>query len=256
MTNRRTGSFQRITGAIYGCYGWTVFGLCALLALVAVLIVPGTARRQRFVRNTARAVFVLAGVAPVVRGLEHVPDGHAVIVANHASFVDGPLLKGYLPYRFSFVIKGEMRDVPIAHFLLRRSGSEFVERFDTSGSARDARRILKTAAGGGSLAFFPEGTFREEPGVGRFRPGAFVAAIKGAMPIVPVAIRNTREMMPSSRSWPWPYRPRIDILAPITPDDPSYADHRQLAEDARQRIIAVLGEPDLCKVNNGNSNED
>jgi 1-acyl-sn-glycerol-3-phosphate acyltransferase len=256
MLNRRPSLSRRLIGAIYGCYGWAVFGLCALVALVVVLIVPGETRRHRIARNAARAVFILGGVAPQVRGLEHLPDGHAVIVANHASFVDGPLLKGYLPYRFSFVIKGEMRDVPIVHFLLRRSGSEFVERFDSGGSARDARRILKTAVGGGSLAFFPEGTFREEPGVGRFRPGAFVAAIKGGMPIVPVAIRNTREMMPANRNWPWPYRPRIDILPPVPPDDPSYADHRQLAEIARQRIIAVLGEPDLCKVGRTNSNGD
>jgi 1-acyl-sn-glycerol-3-phosphate acyltransferase len=256
MVNRRTSHSRRLIGAIYGCYGWAVFGLCALVALVTVLIVPGQTRRHRIVRNAARAVFVLGGVAPVVRGLEHVPDGHAVIVANHASFVDGILLKGYLPSRFSFVIKGELRDVPIVHFLLRRSGSEFVERFDTSGSARDARRILKTALGGSSLAFFPEGTFRKEPGVGRFRPGAFVAAVRGEMPIVPVAIRNTREMMPSGRNWPWPYRPRIDILPPIPPDDPSFADHRKLAENARQRILAVLDEPDLCKVSRTNSNGD
>ncbi len=179
-----------------------------------------------------------------------------MVVANHASYVDGILLKGYLPHRFSFVIKGEMRDIPIAHFLLRRSGSEFVERFRSEGSARDARRIVKTAQVGGSLAFFPEGTFRKEPGVGRFRAGAFVSAVRGKMPVVPIAISNTREMMPSGRSWPWPIRPRVDVLPPIHPDDPAFEDHKVLAETARQRILTVLGEPDLCTVGGENFNED
>ena len=61
----------------------------------------------------------------------------------------------YLPARFGFVIKGEMRDIPIVHFLLRRSGSKFVERNETTGSSRDARLLVKAAQGGESLGFFP-----------------------------------------------------------------------------------------------------
>jgi 1-acyl-sn-glycerol-3-phosphate acyltransferase len=231
---------------LYGLYGWAVFLLCALFALICVLVVPGEARRHKLAAGASRAIFILGGVRPEIKGMEHIPDGNAVVVANHASYVDGILLKGYLPYRFSFVIKGEMRDIPVAHFLLRRSGSKFVERHETRASARDARKIVKAARGGESLAFFPEGTFRKEPGVGRFRAGAFLSAVKGGMPVVPVSISGTREMMPSGRNWPWPVRPHVEILPPIPVDDPSYENHRELAEKARQQILAVLGEPDLC----------
>jgi 1-acyl-sn-glycerol-3-phosphate acyltransferase len=256
MTDRRRGFGAHAVGSLYGLYAWTVFALCALFALVAVVIVPGDARRHRAAAGASRAIFVLAGIAPEVHGLHNIPEGNAVVVANHASYVDGLLLKGYLPARFSFVIKGEMRNVPVAHFLLRRAGSEFVERHEAAGSSRDARRIVKAALGGGSLAFFPEGTFGPVPGVDRFHPGAFVAAVRGRMPVVPVAIAHTRELMPSGRNWPWPVRPRIDVLPPIAPDDEAFADHRRLAEAARQRIIAVLGEPDLCKVGGKYSNKD
>jgi len=229
----------------YGLYAWVIFGLCCLFALLATLLMPTAPLRHKLTALSARAIFILAGLPAKTQGLENVPEGHAVVVANHASFVDGMLLKGYLPARFSFVIKGEMRDVPIAHFLLRRSGSDFVERHEAAGSSRDARRIVKAAQGGRSLAFFPEGTFREEPGVGRFRAGAFVSAIRGDMPIVPIAISGTRELMPASRLWPWPVRPSFEVLPPITPDDPAFEDHRQLAEKARQQILAVIDEPDL-----------
>ena len=256
MTDRRVGIGTYLIGTLYGLYAWTLFGVVALLTLLVVLVLPGADRRERVASAASRAVFILGGVSPHVEGVDNLPTGNAVAVANHASYVDGVLLKGYLPYYFSFVIKGEMRNVPIAHFLLRRCGSRFVERFEAGGSARDARKIVKAATTGTALAFFPEGTFRKEPGVGRFRPGAFVAAVKGDMPVVPVAIWNTREMMPSGRNWPWPVRPRIRILPPIPTDDPSFGNHRELAEKARQQILAVLGEPDLCKVPPENFNED
>jgi 1-acyl-sn-glycerol-3-phosphate acyltransferase len=192
---------------------------------------------------------LLAFVPVETRGLDALPDGHCVVVANHASYVDGPLLRAFLPPRFSFVIKGEMRDIPIVHFLLRRAGSRFVERFTAAGSTRDARQIVKAAQGGQSLAFFPEGTFVDTAGIGRFRPGAFVAATRGEMPVVPIAISGTRHMMPSRRYLPRPCRLRIEVLAPIAVDDPAFADHRLLAAESRRRIIAVVGEPDLLENN-------
>ncbi len=221
------------------------FAVAALFALLATLLVPGKARRQKLAGLASRAVFVMPRVKVNVIGMENLPPGDCVVVANHASYVDGPLLKGYLPGRFNFVIKGELRDIPIAHFLLRRSGAKFVERAEHYGSARDARVIVKAAQGGASLAFFPEGTFRKHPGVGRFRPGAFVAAVRGGLPVVPIAISGTREMLPSGRHLPWPVPLTIQVLPAISPGDPDFTDNRTLAEAARQRILGVLDEPDL-----------
>ena len=246
MTRRPAGFAARCGEVLFGLWGWTVLGVCVLFGLLAALFVPGQDRRARYLAGTSRAIFVLAGAKVTVNGLDNLPDGHCVVVANHASYVDGLLLKGYLPARFSFVIKGEMREVPFVHFLMRRAGSRFVERFEAAGSARDARQIVKAAKGGESLAFFAEGTFREYPGVGRFRPGAFVAATRGNMPIVPVAITGTREMHPGEPKLPIPVPLRIDILPAITPDDPAFDDRQALSEKVRRQILAVLDEPDLC----------
>ena len=236
---------RRLLHALFGIYAIFVFALCVLFSLLVAILVPGLERRRRLVAGAARASFLLSGVRPDIAGLNNLPGQACVVVANHASYLDGILLKGFLPARFSFVIKGEMRDVPIAHFLMRRSGARFVERFKSSESARDARQIVKAARGGESLGFFPEGTFIAEPGVGRFRAGAFMAAIKGGMPVVPIAIAGTRDMLGAGRALPRPAPMRIDVLAPILPDDPAYGNHHTLAETARQRILAALDEPDL-----------
>lgn len=232
--------------ALWGMFAWLAFALAVIVTLFAAIIVPGMHRRQRITAATTRAVFIMTGTRVTVSGIDNLPMDHCIVVANHASNIDGILLKGYLPGRFNFVIKGEMRDIPIAHFLLRRTGSKFVERKQHSGSARDARQIVKAAQSGESLGFFPEGTFVKERGVGRFRGGAFVAALRGELPVIPVAISGTRYMLPSGRILPRPNHLRIDILPAIAPGDPAFSDSRKLAEAARQRILRVLDEPDLA----------
>ena len=230
---------------LWGLWGWLSFTLVCLFSLLAALFVPGQYRRQQVVGWACRMVFVLARVNVTIRGYEHLPSDSCVVVANHASYIDGVLLNGYLPARFGFVIKGEMRDIPVAHFLLRRSGSKFVERKETTGSSRDARQLVKAAQGGESLGFFPEGTFHREPGVARFRAGAFMVAVKGDMPVVPIAISGSRDMLPSGQLLPRRANLFIDILPAISPGDEDFSSPRQLAETCRLKILKALDEPDL-----------
>ena len=105
--------------------------------------------------------------AAAARHSKTCPPGQCVVVANHASYLDGVVMAAALPPRFGFVIKREMNDVPVAGLLLRRIGSEFVDRFNRHKGGTDARRVLRTAASGHSLVFFPEGTFTPEVGLGK-----------------------------------------------------------------------------------------
>lgn len=245
MTDSRPASTIGVVGFLYAIYAWFVFIIGVSLAIVAALVLPALERRRRWVTVFARLPFTLARMNTKVVGQEKLPSGDCVVVANHASYLDGVLLQAFLPPRFSYVIKNDMQKVPVVGFLLNRIGSRFVERFDTSGSVRDARHLLKAAKAGESLAFFPEGTFLVEPGLGRFRAGAFAAAIKAEVPIVPVVISGTRKILPGDTFLPRPGNIRIDILNPIDHSDPAYARSKELAELARQRILEVLDEPDL-----------
>ena len=220
MTDSRSRPTPGVAGFIYAIYTWFVFVVLVLAAIVCVLLVPG---------------------------LEKLPSGDCVVVANHASYLDGIIVQGYLPPRFSYVIKGEMQNFPLVGLMLRRIGSKFVERFEASGSARDARQLLRAASAGESLAFFPEGTFIEEPGLGRFRPGAFAAAIKAGVPVVPVVISGSRHILPAEIFMPRHGHLRLDILNPIEPAHAAFASSKALAQLARQRILEVLEEPDLLE---------
>ena len=234
----------RLCHIVFGLYAWIVFVLSSLATIVLVAITPLKSLRRRVAKATSRLVFWLTGTPLAVTGLENIPDGASILVANHSSYMDGLLLTAVLPARFSFVIKGEMTRVPLAHFLLRRIGAEFVSRTGTNKRAADARRLVQLAGDGESLAFFPEGTFVAEPGLLRFHSGAFVAAVRGQLPVVPVVIRGTRRMLPAHRWLPVPGRLAVTVKEPVHAhalDDPA----PQLMQLSRRSILEDLDEPDL-----------
>jgi 1-acyl-sn-glycerol-3-phosphate acyltransferase len=237
------GTGARVAYALYAAATFLVLGL-ALLA--ATLILPGVYRRRAAARAVARAFLRLAAMPLTVHGLERLAAGQCVVVANHASYLDGLVFTAALPARFSFVIKREMSAVPLAGLFLRRIGSEFVERFDRRRVAADARRVLRNAASGHSLVFFPEGTFTRTPGLLKFHTGAFVTAARAACPVIPVVVRGTRAALPPSGGLPRPGRIEIEILPPIEAQPAAEeSSSAALRDRARQAILAALGEPDL-----------
>jgi 1-acyl-sn-glycerol-3-phosphate acyltransferase len=231
----------------YGLWCWAVFAAIALVVLVLGVPAPGVALRRRMARGGARLFFALAGIRFRVLGLERLPAEACIVVANHTSYLDGVVMQAALPPRFAFIIKKEMVRVPLAGLLLRRLGSEFVDRFNRHQGGVDARRVLKTALSGESLAAFPEGTFTNAVGLHRFHVGAFVAAARAGLPVVPAAIFGARAVLPGS-AWLPRRRPiDVEILAPIAapPASAERVAAMRLRDVARQALLARLGEPDL-----------
>jgi 1-acyl-sn-glycerol-3-phosphate acyltransferase len=230
--------------AFYGVFVWLVFFTVAFSLLGVVVVLPGQERRRSAARHAARLVLMLTGSRPRISGLQHLPATPCIVAANHASYVDGIVLTAALPARFRFVIKREMTQVPVAHFLLRRIGSLFVERFDTRRGAADARRVLALAESHQSLAFFPEGTFRREPGLRRFQNGAFAAAVRGNVPLVPVVICGSRRMLPAGEWLARPSQLEVIVKPPVHHNGDSDA-VATLLRSCRDSILENLPEPDL-----------
>ncbi len=233
---------------VYGVYAWIIF-LAMGLAVVFAMCLPGLERRRRAARATARALLRLAGMPLTVKWAERIPRGQCVIVANHASYLDGLVLTAALPPRFGFVIKREMARVPLAGMLLRRLGSQFVERFNRHRGGTDARRLLRTAVNGQSLVFFPEGTFTPSPGLLKFHTGAFAIAARAGCPVVPAVVRGTRRALPPKHRLPWPGPIEIEFLpAIIAASTAPEAAALELRDRARTAILDELKEPDLAAV--------
>jgi len=240
----REGLLTRSAYALYGVLAWITFTILALATLALVLLLPGIERRRRATRGGARLFLRLAGMPLEVRGLDQLPAGQCVVVANHASYLDGVVMKAVLPPRFAYVVKREMASFPLAGLMLKRLGTEFVERFDRHKGASDARRVMRSASGGQPLVFFPEGTFSNERGLLKFHTGAFITAARAGCPVVPAVIVGSREILPGSRALPRPGPVRVEFLAPIVASRDDAAP--ELRDRSRQLILEKLGEPDLA----------
>jgi 1-acyl-sn-glycerol-3-phosphate acyltransferase len=220
---------------LYSAYCIALFTVLGLTVLVINLFLPSLRRRRRMAGVFSRAFLRAAGVPFIVEGLNRLPQVPCVVVANHASYIDGLVAAAALPPDFAFVIKKEMVRVPLAGLLLRRLGSQFVERFNRHKGGVDARRVLKLAATGQSLVFFPEGTFTEIRQIGKFLGGAFTTAARSDMPVVAMAIHGTRAVLPPGGLAVHRLPIRVEILEVLA------------ASDARQRsrelIARAVGEP-------------
>jgi 1-acyl-sn-glycerol-3-phosphate acyltransferase len=230
----------------YALWAALAFLAVSLAALALLALLPGVQRRRAAARAVARLFLRLAGMPLTLSFAERIPAGQCVVVCNHASYLDGVVLTAALPARFAFVIKREMAAVPLAGALLRRLGSEFVERADHNRAAADARRVLRNAASGHSLVFFPEGTFTPTPGLLKFHTGAFASAARAGCPVVPAVVRGTRRALPPSGALPSPGRISLEILPSLTAEAAeTEAAILELRDRARAAILGALGEPDL-----------
>jgi 1-acyl-sn-glycerol-3-phosphate acyltransferase len=104
--------------------------------------------------------------------------------------------------------------------------------------------MLGLAKRGDALGFFPEGTFDTAPGLKAFQLGAFSAAARAGLPVVPVVIYGSRRKLPSQRLLPAPGGLRVRICEPL--DSTQHASARELMHATRGAMLAHLEEPDLA----------
>jgi 1-acyl-sn-glycerol-3-phosphate acyltransferase len=234
---------------IYGLYVWLLCGLLGPPTWLLTAIAPGPSFAWRVNRWAARQLLRLAGVELTVLGSEKLPAGPCVLVANHASYVDGLILFAAMPRPFRFVVKREFLNQPLARAYLRGLGAWFVERFDADRSVREPERMAAALRMGDSPAFFPEGTFGRATGLAPFRLGAFVAAVSARAPVLPVALRGTRTLLRDGQWLPRRGPVLVTVGPPVGPasetEDP-FAAAVSLRDSARARILAGCGEPDAA----------
>jgi len=231
----------------YAAYVYVVFGMILPVALLALAVLPRLSTRWAVLRWSARQLLRLARVPLLVQGSENLPEnGACVVVANHASYLDGLILLSILPYPVSFVAKAELRDQPFPHWFLKRIDTQFVERFDVQQGKAGARRLAKKAYEGVPLMFFAEGTFTRYPGLLPFHMGAFVTAAESDLPVVPITLRGTRSVLRSDDWFPRWGTVAVIIGEPLECGGADWNAALEVRNRARQQILRHLGEPDLA----------
>jgi len=243
---RWTGQGMRQAASMaYAGYCWLISGILAAVAAAPIFLLPWSGARWRVARTTVRLLARLTGTPIVVHGGEELAvEEPLILVANHQSYLDSLVLMAALPVRVAFVAKAELAGNALLRQLLTRLGVVFVERFDSKQAVEDARRLGALAAGGQSLLFFVEGTFRRLPGLLPFHMGAFLIATQNDMAVVPITIRGTRSKL-RAESW-FPRRGAVHLF--ISPrlrgGAPGWDAALALRDEARRLILRHCGEPD------------
>jgi 1-acyl-sn-glycerol-3-phosphate acyltransferase len=203
--------------------------------------------RWKAIRLAIRVLRHLTATPLRVVGLEHLPEPGQplILVANHASYLDTLALIDAIPREFVYVAKQELAERFFSRVFLRRLDTLFVERFDLQRSADMTGEFANVLVQGRSLAFYPEATFRAEPGLLPFRMGAFVAAAESGVPLLPVAIGGTRAILQSDSNFPYHGAVQVIVEQPLRPEESGWAEAARLRSEARAAIARHCDEKTL-----------
>lgn len=179
--------------------------LLILLFFFPVLVISGLFKRDGFIytagRFVIRAALKILRVKAVVRGLDAVDFSvPPVVISNHLSNLDGPLLISVLPVNPRVLIKAEVRKVPLVGWVMKLADFVFVDR--SSAPRRQealAEAIDKIRRKRYSFLVFPEGTRSRDGAMQDFKKGSFLLALKAGVPVLPVKISGTRRLWPRER---------------------------------------------------------
>jgi len=229
---------------LYAGYVWVLLGLVGAIVWPLVVLVPDRHMNWRLTRAAALLLARLSGVSVSIVGIPPGDTSPSVIVGNHASFIDGivPILLSRKPV--VIVAGGELEHQRLAGPFLRGLGCEFVRSADDGGE-RNAERFARVLAAGDSLAIFPEASLGREPGLRRFHLGAFVIAVEAGVPVLPVGIRGSREIVRPGRRLPEPGHLEMHVGSPIPPKGTGARAAIDLRNRARSSVLELSGEIDL-----------
>ena len=235
---------ERITRSVFYIYRPVLFVLIALntavaatTAMLAAYFDPQGGGVDSVSAFWARLNLALSGVPVSISGDERIDkDQPYIVMANHQSYYDVFALIGYLPLSLKWVMKMELREIPIFGIACEKVGHIYIDR----GDSEKARKSLKAAGekirAGSSVVFFPEGTRSPDGKLQRFKKGGFVMALEAKVPILPVTVVGGRKILPKKSLRILPGNMKIIMHEPIPVDEYTYETREKLIEQVRRVI--------------------
>jgi 1-acyl-sn-glycerol-3-phosphate acyltransferase len=192
---------------------------------------------SRLLLTTARVKVTVRMHGELERGQPY------VFVANHLSSVDIWTLYVALPVKLRFIAKKQLGQIPLFGWAMAAGRFIFIDRQNSAAARRSIQRAAERIRDGSSVAIFPEGTRSRDGLLGPFKKGGIHLAAQAGVPIVPVSIRGSREIMPRGSLLVRRGRVEVDVGAPISTDSLSSLQERaDLVERVRLQIAEMSGQ--------------
>ena len=188
-------------------------------------------------RTWAKSILWVSRVKVDVEGFENLPlDTPCILMPNHQSNFDIPVLLGRLPIQFRWLAKAELFKIPIFGRGMRGCGYISIDRSNRKSAFRSLADAAQKIKDGASVLIFPEGTRSRDGNIGPFKKGGFVLTVDAGVPIVPIIVYGTRTIMPKGKLLMQRRDATMKILPPVETRKYNRKNKDQLIEEVRAII--------------------
>ena len=220
---------------------WSCIAVAAIVLGMFTLITYPFDQKGRVGHLCARlwgkAALLANGVKVKVEGVENLKgEGPYIFMSNHQGSFDIFALLGHLPFQFKWLAKKELFAIPFFGWTMAAAGYISIDRGGTRKTVEAMNEAAEKIREGMSVAIFPEGSRSPDGTIQPFKKGGFTLAIKSKVPIVPIAISGSREIMPKEKLTALSGEIRMRIGHPIETGDCFMKDRNSLMEKVRESI--------------------
>ncbi len=192
-------------------------------------------------RCWARSILFVSRIQVEIRGLSRIDLNRPYIyMPNHISNFDIPVLLAHLPVQFRWLAKAELFRFPLFGYAMKRAGYISIDRSNRKSAFESLEKAAEAIQNGKSVLIFPEGTRSRDNTIHEFKKGGFVLSIKSRVPIVPVIIHGTWDIMSKKGLMIRPGKVLLEILDPIPTTDYSIARKEELIHRLRSVMTEVF----------------
>lgn len=194
-------------------------------------------------KQWARMILLVTGVRVSIIGKQKIQCGKRyVIISNHQSQFDILALVTSLGLQFRWVIKKEILKIPLFGWALYAARNMFIDRGDREKALASIHHGIERLPDGVSILVFAEGTRSVDGRLGKFKKGGFMISIEKGIPLLPVAVKGSREILPKGK---FAYRSgeiEVVVCDPINPSDYTHDSIEKLIERTHSAIVEALGQ--------------
>lgn len=182
----------------------------------------------------------IVGVKVKVSGLERIPSGPVLFVANHTSSADAPAVVGAIPRRISILLKKSLFKVPVVGQAFHSANFIPVDRSKHESAIASLDKATEALKSGHSFLIYPEGTRSPDGRLQEFRKGAAVMAIKAGVPVVPMICAGAQKVMEKRSLVIRPGTIYVEFLQAIDSKEFAFEERDSLNQQIHDAIAAAL----------------
>ncbi len=224
--------------------------VCSILSVVVSVVDRSGKSYLWLARIWSRSCLICFGIRVQITGAEHIKKGQNYVYAsNHTSYMDIPILLGYIPDNLRLTLRSSLTRIPIWGWALLVGPFFILDRTNPKNAERMIRRAVERIKSGASVLFFPEGTRTHSGTMQPFKRGAFHLAQQALAPVLPVAIIGAYRILPRQKWLPkWGCQTEIRIGAPVYPRplSPEFPSERAgevyLMQETERRVTELLAQ--------------